>query len=350
MKTSKISLSINDKIGLFGNLATMLAAGISILEVVDSLLEDVKGGQKKILERLRADITQGKPIHESFSYFPNSFDRVTINIIKAAEQAGTLDTTLKDLKKHIQQEHEFIDKVKSALTYPVVIFVVFIGVMLMILIVVIPKIAVVFTRLHVELPLPTRILIFVSDLLIKNTFLFIAGIVAFVAIIFFIYKNNRKLLLNSIFSLPLVSQLVREIDLTRFTRSFALLLTSGIPIISALELTQDVVVQRDLAHVIQQTKDMVLSGKKISDGLKLAKGKIPSIMIKIIEAGEKTGSLDKSMQEISEHLDYQVSNTLRTLTALLEPVMLVLVGVLIGGMMLAIIAPIYGLVGQVGAR
>ena len=95
---------------------------------------------------------------------------------------------------------------------------------------------------------------------------------------------------------------------------------------------------------------MVLSGKKISDGLKLAKGKIPSIMIKIIEAGEKTGSLDKSMQEISEHLDYQVSNTLRTLTALLEPVMLVLVGVLIGGMMLAIIAPIYGLVGQVGAR
>ncbi|MEK7071082.1 MAG: type II secretion system F family protein [Patescibacteria group bacterium] len=350
MKTSKISLSINDKIGLFGNLATMLAAGISILEVVDSLLEDVKGGQKKILERLRADITQGKPIHESFSYFPNSFDRVTINIIKAAEQAGTLDTTLKDLKKHIQQEHEFIDKVKSALTYPVVIFVVFIGVMLMILIVVIPKIAVVFTRLHVELPLPTRILIFVSDLLIKNTFLFIAGIVAFVAIIFFIYKNNRKLLLNSIFSLPLVSQLVREIDLTRFTRSFALLLTSSIPIISALELTQDVVVQRDLAHVIQQTKDMVLSGKKISDGLKLAKGKIPSIMIKIIEAGEKTGSLDKSMQEISEHLDYQVSNTLRTLTALLEPVMLVLVGVLIGGMMLAIIAPIYGLVGQVGAR
>ena len=95
---------------------------------------------------------------------------------------------------------------------------------------------------------------------------------------------------------------------------------------------------------------MIISGKKLSDGLKTGKGKVPSLMIKIIEAGEKSGTLDKSLKDISEYMDYQVSTTLQTLTALMEPVMLILVGVAVGGMMLAIIAPIYNLIGQVGNR
>lgn len=165
-----------------------------------------------------------------------------------------------------------------------------------------------------------------------------------------LYKTNKKLLLGLLFSLPIISNLVKEIDLVRFTRSLNYLLSSGIPIVSALELTEEVVMRKDIAKVIKTSKDMIISGKKLSEGLKTSKGKIPSIMVKIIEAGEKSGTLDKALKDISEFLDYQVSNSLKTLTALMEPVMLVVVGIIVGGMMISIIGPIYNLIGQVGKR
>jgi len=348
-KLSKLSISTAEKLAIMSNFSTLLSAGISILETIDSLLEDAKGNQKKILENLREDLVQGKRVYESFARFPNVFNRVTVSIIKAAEESGTLDTTLKDLKDNIKKETEFLDKVKSALTYPLVIMVVFLGVLLTILIVVIPKISTVFTRL-VDLPLPTRIMIFVSNIMLQYTVPFLIGTALFIAFMIFLYKTKTKFFLGIIFSLPLVSDLVKQIDLVRFTRSLNYLLSSGIPIVSALELSEEVVLRKDISAVIHNSKEMIISGKKLSEGLKSAKGKIPSIMIKIIEAGEKSGTLDRSLKDISEYLDYQVTNTLHTLTTLLEPIMLVFVGIMVGGMMLAIIGPIYNLIGQVGKR
>lgn len=350
MNYKNIHLSTSEKLGFIGNLSTMLTAGISILEIVDSLLEDSKGNQKKILDVLHADLEQGNHISTSFEKFPNVFDKITINLIKASEEAGTLDITLKDLKENIKKDTEFRDKIKGALTYPVLIIFVFIGVLVMILTVVVPKISTVFSRLSVTLPLPTKILIFLSNLLVKYTIPSLAVIAIFIFIMVVLYRSQKKLLFRLLFSLPLVSELAKEIDLTRFSRSLFLLLNAGIPITSALELTEEVVMKRDVSKAILHCKEIVFSGKKLSEGLKDAKHIFPSIMIKITEAGEKSGSLDKSMQDASEYLDYQVSGTLRTLTTLLEPIMLVVVGVMIGGMMLAIIAPIYGLIGQVGPR
>ena len=177
MKTENVSISSNDKIALISNLSTMLEAGIPILEAIDSLLEDSKGGLKKVLETLREDVTQGKRIHYSFSKFPNVFNKVTVNIIKASEESGTLDETLRDLKEIIAKENEFNDKIKSALIYPSVILLVFLAVLIVILTFVIPKISLVFSRLRVELPLPTKILIFISDLLLKQTIPVVLGII-----------------------------------------------------------------------------------------------------------------------------------------------------------------------------
>lgn len=344
------NLKGSEKIGLVSNLSTMLNAGIPILEAVNSLLEDAKGNTKKILEVLRDDLTAGQQVHVSLSKFPKAFDSVTVNLIKASEEAGTLMTILKDLKDSIRKEMEFTDKIKAALTYPVLILFVFIGVLLMMLIVVIPKISTVFSRLNVELPLPTKILIFMSNMLINNTLPLAIGLAVIVGIFVYVYRTNRRLIVDPLLSLPLVSRLMLEIDLTRFSHNLYLLLNSGLPLINALELAQEVVTKKEIKDVIMRTKEMVSSGKKLSEGFRTGKGKIPSIMIKLIEVGDKTGTLDKSMQDISEYLDYEVTSTLKTITVVLEPVMLVLVGLTVGGMMLAIIAPIYGLIGQVGGR
>lgn len=349
MENSKITLSSSEKISLISNLSTMLAAGIPILDAVNSISDDAKGNQKKILQALSSDLSQGKAVNTSFAKFPKVFDKVMVNIIKASEEAGTLDITLKDLKESIKRQNEFNDKVRSSLIYPVFIIFVFFLVLLVNLVFVIPKVATVFKNLRIPLPLPTRILIFTSDLLLKNTIPFIIGAVVFVLICYLIFVRKRNFVLNMLFSLPLISELVKLIDLTRFTRSLHLLLSSGLPIVEALDLTKDVVARNKTEKIIENSRQMVITGKPFSSGLRTGKGYIPGIMIKLVEAGEKTGSLDKSLQDISEYFDYQVSQTLATLTTLLEPIMLVFVGIVVGGMMLSIIAPIYGLISQIGS-
>jgi len=347
---SRITLTSSEKIGMLSNLSTMLGAGIPLLEAINSSLEDTKGPTKKVLETLKADLMQGKSLYDSFGQFPRVFDKVTLNLIKAAEEAGTLETTLRDLREHIQKETEFLDKIKFAMIYPMLILCLFAGVLLVILVVVIPKISTVFSRLKVTLPLPTRILIFASDILLKQTWYFLGGTFAVMAILFIFFKTNRRLVMEVVYRLPLISHLIKQIDLTRFSRNMFLLLSSGLPIVTALELSQEVVLRATTAKIITLSKNMISSGKKLSEGLRTGKGYIPSLMIKLIESGEKSGSLDKSMGEIANYLDYQVSNSLKTITAVMEPVLLVVVGISVGAMMISIISPIYGLIGQVGNR
>ncbi|PIY69471.1 hypothetical protein COY90_00465 [Candidatus Roizmanbacteria bacterium CG_4_10_14_0_8_um_filter_39_9] len=350
VNTGHVNISTSEKIELVMNLSTMISAGISILSAVDSLLEDAKGNQKIVLQALNDDINQGKHIYSAFARFPQIFDKVTINIVKAAEEAGTLDVVLKDIKNNIRKDMEFSDKIRSALMYPILIMIVFVGVLLMILIVVIPKISIVFLRLKVALPLPTKILIFASDLLVNQPIPLLIGAAIIVGSFIMLYKNQRQVILQFFYSLPIISPLMRKIDLTRFTYNLYLLLNSGIPITSALELAQDVVLKKEVAVIIEQSRKMVLSGKNLSEGLKTGKGIIPNIMIKLIEAGERSGSLEKSLHEVSDFLEYEVASMLKTATALLEPVMLVVVGVLVGGMMMSIIAPIYGLISTVSSH
>jgi type II secretory pathway component PulF len=347
-KLENVGLSSAEKIGLVSNLSTMLRAGLPIFEVVTSLNDDAKGNTKIILSTLQEDLTQGRQLYITFSKFPLVFNKVAVNVIRASEEAGTLDQALGDLRKTIQEESEFSDKVKAALMYPLFIVAVFIVVFFIILIVVVPKISLVFSRMQIDLPLPTKIMIFISNLLLNQTIPLIAGFILFVFLSVVMYRKYRTAYANILYSLPLVSNLVHEIDLTRFSRSMYLLLDSGIPITNALELSSDVLMKQQMARLVLASKEMIMAGKKLSEGLRSSKGTVPMLMIKLIEAGERTGSLDKSMQDISEYFDYQVTKTLKTVTALLEPIMLVIVGIVVGAMMIAIITPIYGLIGKVG--
>lgn len=350
MNVQHITISRNEKLTLIGNLSTMLSSGIPLLEAVETLLEDAKGNQKKLLLVLKEDLIQGKHINESFARFPDIFDKVQINIIKAAEEAGTLDVVLKDLRLGIRKDMEFNDKVRSALVYPIFVVFVFIMVFVMILVVVVPKISTVFLSLNIELPLPTVIIMGMSQILLTYTLPLIGGCITIILGIVYFYKHNKRRFFELFSSFPLVSKLVEEIDLTRFSRSMYILLSSGIPIVSSLELAENVVLRKDVRAAIIKCKEYVLSGKRLSEGFKTYKKIFPPLMIRITEAGERSGSLDKSMLEVSEFFDYQVSKTFGTLTALLEPILLVCIGGLIGGVMLAIIAPIYSLIGQIGSR
>lgn len=346
----KISLSGNEKLSLISNLGTMLGAGIPIMEALGYLLDEEKGHGKKIISLLRDDLNQGKTIAQSLEKNPAAFDPVTVSLIKAAEEAGTLDSTLKDITKNIKKEIEFNDHVKSAFTYPVLVMVVFVGILLLIFAFVIPRISVVFSRLKVNLPLPTRVLISTSDFFMANL-IFISIAAAFLAVaVYLLYRAKKGALLNLLYRLPVLNSLAHSIDITRFSRSMALLLSSGIPITDALELSQKVVTTDRVLLAIQKSRDKVASGSKLSEGLKGVKKAFPALAISLIEAGEKSGTLEVSMQELADHFDNEVNNKIRSVTILIEPILLIVIGVLVGGVMLAIIAPIYGLIGQLRSR
>jgi type II secretory pathway component PulF len=349
MNTLHVVLSNSEKINLLGNFATMLSSGIPILDSVKTLLDDAKGNSRLFLQTLQDDLLAGNRLNTSFAKYPKSFNKVVVNLIRAAEESGTLETTLRDIRDNIQKESEFTDKIKSSMMYPSIIFTVMVGVMLMILIVVIPKISQVFIRLRVTLPLPTKIMIYSSDFLLTKYYFVIFGIVVIVLIIVFLYKEERQLMTSMLVSLPFISPLAKKIDLTRFCRSLFLLLSSGLPISTALEYSQEVVTNNQIRRLIQNGREMLTSGKQFSSGLKTRQNVIPGMMVKLIEVGEKSGTLDKSMKDISEFMDYQVSKDLKTITTLIEPIMLIVVAVAVGTMMISIIGPIYGMISQVGS-
>ena len=345
-----MTISTQEKLDIIANLATLLSAGIPLLESVDSLLNESKGNTQKILAALKQDLTQGKSISQSFEKSPKAFDPITVNLIKAAEEAGTLDTTLKDLTSSLKKDIEFVGKVKSALIYPMLVFIVLLAVVILNLFFVIPRVATVFEKLKVPTPLPTKILIETSKVVTQNTILIIAGIIILAIFVYFIFKVKKQLFLNILFSLPGISKLMFEIDLTRFTRVMSFLLKSGLPIDNCLELSTHLVLKKQVQDIVANSLKQVTSGKNIAEGLKLYPKIIPNFMIRVVEAGEKSGTLEKSFEELSEQFDSRVSTRLKTLTTLIEPLLLLIVGVMVGAIMLAIIAPIYKLIGNINPR
>lgn len=350
MNLARVQIPTSVKLNMLSNLVTMMKAGIPIVTVVETLLQEAKGGEKTILTQVHDDLTAGKNLADAFGLFPKVFDTVVVNLVRVAEQSGTLELTLADLVKTVRKDIEFMDKVKGALFYPAIVVVVFTGVFVMILTVVMPKISQVFMRMNIDLPLPTRLMIASSELLITRWPFIVAGLVVLVVLLFLLFKTQRQWFVRTLLSIPGISALSRQIDITRFSRSLHLLLTSGVPITEALSLAGGVVYTTQVKRVIDKGLESATSGLPFSVGLRAKHSPFPAMMTKLIEVGEQTGTLDKAMQDVSEHMEYQVEKTLAKLAMMLEPIMLVLVGIAVGGMMMSIIGPIYGMIGQVGAR
>lgn len=345
-----IHVSEKDKQAMITNLATMLNAGIPILEAIDALMADSKGGMRTLLKLIQHTLDEGKPLSHAFEQAPKVFDPVTINLIKSAEEGGSLDTSLTELATNLKRQAAFRDRLRSSLIYPAFVMATFAAILVLILTFVIPRLGKVFTGLRVELPPATKFLIAVSDFLLSYYVFIIIGFVGFTILLIVLYKANKRAVINAFMQLPLLRKLGVEIDLTRFTHSMAQLLHAGIPIVEALELSEHVVSNKKVRNTVRDCQDLVTGGRPFSEGLQNHHDIIPVMMLQLVNAAEKSGSLDTAMQELSHHFELQVRNSLKAFTTLLEPITLVLIGVLVGAMMLAVMAPMYNMINQIGPR
>ncbi|MBC7581918.1 type II secretion system F family protein [Aeromicrobium sp.] len=349
-KHLNIHLKGKERLSLFSDLSTMLTAGIPILEAVESLEEDVRGNMKKVLAILHHNLNNGEPLSMGLERMPHAFDPITVNLIRAAEAGGTLEETLHDIVQTTKKELAFSEQLRNTMIYPLFVMGVFMTIVILMLTFVIPRVAKVFETMHVQMPFVTRMMISASKTF--NDHWILIGI-AFIALIIFavgFVKVNSRPIARLLLSLPGLKILGTNIDLTRFTRSFGLLMHAGVPVIEALELSEKVVRKKQLVELVQDMKRNVENGKPLSTGMRGKRGLIPPIMSRSIETAEESGTLEQTMQNLTEYFDDQVAGSVKVVSSLIEPILLVMVGLMVGALMITIIAPIYGLISQINPK
>ena len=323
--------------------ATMIGAGIPVLECLTILQEQAEDpGFNRVLGQIVEDVRGGSDLSQALAKHTKVFERIYVNMIKAGEASGQLDTILQRLAEYMESTEKLKREIKGAMTYPIVSLVMVCGITIFLLVFIIPKFQDIFKTLRVDLPLPTVIVLGISRLM-SNYFL--QGVIIVVGIVLLIkwwkstdsggYTWDRMML-----KLPVFGDLLQKVALSRFSKTFSTLLRSGVPILGALEIVASTSGNRVLEEAINNAREAIRQGENLAKPL----GEsfvFPPMVVRMIAIGEKSGALEQLLEKISEFYDQQVEATVETLTSLIEPMMIGLMGFLVGGIVLSIFLPIF---------
>lgn len=343
------SITSVDILFLVRNLATTTKAGLSIVESIDILIKDTKKKSvKKILLGVLAMIKNGQSLSSSFGVYKKSFPPIFMGMIKAGESSGSLDKNLKELSNSLSKEYTLRNKVKSALAYPTILLVSAIVVVGLMLMFVLPKLTASFLSNGVKIPLMTRIFMSISHALTWNIWLD-AIVVAF--LVFFFTSFRKTTIGQKFFSFilshtPVAKELVKKVAIVRFTRTFGNLLGSGMSVIDALNISSESINNNNYNKAITNIIEDIKRGETLSSAISKYPKLFPSLLISLVVVGEKTGSLEEILMNFSDFYEEEVDNQLKELTSFLEPVLLLIMGLMIGAIAVSIILPIYQLVGN----
>lgn len=342
--------SASDRVLLIKHLATIIKAGLSIKEAVDILLSDAeKPIVKRILTEAKFNLEKGQPLSITFASYPKYFSKVFVNLIKAGESSGTLEQALDNLGVQLSRDYELVRKIRTAMVYPAVLLGGSIGVVVLLLTVVVPRLTKFFAQSGYQLPLITRILVGMSKLLTASPILTVIGLVGLVALVWAAFKTGtgKSILISLVGRLPIFSKLVHRVSLTRFARTLSTLLKSGLDILTAIKITSDAVGDPRYRKVLLQATEEISRGVSLNNVLRSQPELFPHLVTSMVSVGEKTGTLDSVLKTLSDFYEEEVDNALKTLVSLLEPLMLVIMGLVVGGIALAVILPIYQAVGNI---
>lgn len=343
-------ISVAEKAAFCRFLATMLRAGLPISEAIENIRKETENKRlKKILVDVSYKIRKGSSMSSVLSKYPHDFDSVFLTIVKAGEESGALDKSFDYLSKQLLTSYEVSQKIKGALIYPVVIVVAMLGNGVVMIAFVLPKISQVFSQLNLELPTMTRLILGFGNFVGENTLLVLGGmfLVALIAALLLYIRKTRAAIFNLFTRLPMVNRLVSQIDVSRFARTLSALLKSGVPILPALDVSADTLGQPSLKKRAKEFSKGVAKGESLSTVITKGKKQIfPVVMVQTIKAGEKTGSLEVVLNELAEFYEKEVDYTLKQLTSLIEPLLMLVIGVAVGAMVVMMIIPIYSIVGS----
>lgn len=341
-------ISVSEKAAFCRFMATMLRSGLPLPEAVDIIREETKNKKlQEVLFNISFHVRKGGTISSVLANYKNEFDSVFLTIVKAGEESGTLDKSFDYLAKQQMASYELSQKVKSSMMYPAIILVAMIGNAGIMLGFVLPKMSDVFLSLNVELPPVTRFVLTVGKSVGANMALTFGAFFAFIffGIMIFVIRRTRDYIMSFIVKLPVISKVMDQLDTARFARTLSTLLKSSVPIMVALDVSSDTLKQPQLKKEAKEFSAGVAKGLSLSDILTKQKRAFPITMVQTIKAGEKTGSLETVLEELADFYELEVDFSLKRATALLEPLLMLVIGVAVGAMVVILITPIYSIVG-----
>jgi type IV pilus assembly protein PilC len=350
--SSKARLKSQDMVVFTRQLSTMISSGIPLVEAIEILAEQTSNlGFRAALDEVTANVRAGKDLSQALSQHPRIFPSIYINMIKAGEASGQLDVVLSRLAEYQEASEKLKGEIKSAMTYPVVSLVMVLGITLFLLVFIIPKFRDMFSSMNVKLPAITKGLLATSIFLREYTAYWLGGMIVTIIGLhqYFRSENGQWVRDWLLLRMPVFGPLFTKVAISRFSRTFATLIQSGVPILGALEIVSQTCGNKLVSNVIQKASDSVRQGETL--GEPLSHGKVfPLMVTKMISIGEKTGALESLLEKISDFYDQQVKTSVEGLTSLIEPIMIGVMGFLVGGMVLAIFLPIFKMVGALSGK
>ncbi len=331
-------------------LSTMISSGIPLVEGIEILSEQADHpGFKAALEDVAQNVRAGKDLSQALSAHPRLFPKIYINMVRSGEASGQLDVVLGRLAEYQESAEALKSEIKSAMTYPVVSLVLVLGITVFLLVFIIPKFEDMFNSMNVELPAVTKGLLALSLFLKENILLAAAAVAAMGTAVFMYFKTEKGGYMADwmILNMPIFGPLFSKVVISRFSRTFSTLIQSGVPILGALEIVGETCGNRIFTNAVRDASESVKQGESLGEPLQKS-GVFPPMVTKMISIGEKTGALEQLLEKISEFYDQQVKTTVAGLTSLIEPLMIGVMGFLVGGMVMAIFLPIFKMVGSLG--
>jgi type IV pilus assembly protein PilC len=326
--------------------STMIDAGLPIVQCLTILSEQ---SESKVLRPVTAaiarDVEGGSTLADAYRKYPRTFQDLYVNMLQAGEAAGILDIVLQRLATYIEKAASLKRKVKSAMVYPTTIISVAILVIIFMMTFVIPVFSTMFAQLGAELPLPTKIVLAISEFTQRYVLLILAALIGLGFGVRAWYRTDRgsRVIDRMMLKIPVVGTLVRKVAVARFTRTFGTLVAAGVPILEGLRITARSAGNRVVESAVMLAREAVTAGRPLSEPLRNAPV-FPPMVVHMISVGESTGALDQMLSKIADFYDDEVDSAVSALMSLLEPVMIVILGVIIGGLVVALYLPIFKIV------
>ncbi len=329
--------------------STMIDAGLPIIQCLDILYSQQSNTTfKKMLKEIKESVEGGATLAEALKKFPKQFDNLFVNMIAAGETGGILDAILRRLAAYMEKAAKLKAQVKGAMTYPIVTLIIAVMVLAVILVFVIPVFEEMFADFGGELPVPTQIVVAMSDMVKSKIVYIIIGLFLFVIAFkkFYGTEKGREVVDNLLLKIPVFGDLLRKVAVAKFTRTMGTMLSSGVAILEALDIVAKTAGNKTVEKAIYSTRKGIAEGRTMADPLTQS-GVFPSMVCQMISVGESTGALDAMLGKIADFYDEEVDQAVENLTALIEPFMLVFLGVTIGGLVVAMYLPIFKMAGAI---
>ncbi len=331
-------------------LATLVSSGVQLVQGLSILEEQFESPTfRKIIRAVRSDIEAGVSISEALSKHPDVFSELYIGMVHAGEVGGILDQVLDRLATYLESTEALKSKIKSAMMYPIIVSVVAVAAAIIMLTVVVPRFAALFAEIGAKLPAPTLMLVNLSNFLKKWIWLFILIGVTIVVIFRRTYKTNYKFALkvdSMLLNAPIFGDVVKKTAVGRFTRTLSTLIHAGVPILQALETVAKTAGNKLIEKTILEAREAIREGERIAEPLKKS-GVFPPMVIQMIAVGEETGALDAMLAKIADFYDREVADAVNGLAGMIEPLIIVFLAVVVGGMVVAMYLPMFEITSKI---